>query len=124
MMSIASLNMQRLSKVVGLDPADLVELLELFFATAPDLVAAIRSATDNGDWEAARAAAHKLRGGAATVGLTDLAQEVSRVHEKCGEAMGRGLPADTAGLDDSVQALHNCVRRFQSAYAATLDESA
>lgn len=58
---------------VGNDPDFLAELIDEFLADAPDQLATLREAATSGDAEAARRAAHTLKGNGRTFGATELA---------------------------------------------------
>jgi HPt (histidine-containing phosphotransfer) domain-containing protein len=58
---------------VGKDRDFLAELIDEFLADAPDQLATLREAATSGDAEAARRAAHTLKGTGRTFGATELA---------------------------------------------------
>jgi HPt (histidine-containing phosphotransfer) domain-containing protein len=65
--------LRRLLEVIGGDPEDFAELVDDYFAGAPELVASIRAGADSGDWEAVYRAAHTLKSNAKDFGALRLA---------------------------------------------------
>jgi len=68
-----------------------------FIASAPRQLADLRAAVGGGDWDTARALAHKIKGSAATVGAARLAADLASLEMAC----EKGTTA-TAGLMDRV----------------------
>jgi HPt (histidine-containing phosphotransfer) domain-containing protein len=87
------------------------ELIDAFLEDAPTQLAALRSALEQGDGEAARRAAHTLKSNAATFGATSLA-------DVCRELEAAGARGD---LDGAGGLLEQAELEWERA-RATLDQ--
>jgi HPt (histidine-containing phosphotransfer) domain-containing protein len=80
----------------------LEEVVELFGTHTPEILTALRTGIDAADPQAVRASAHKLKGSAATLGATHLAE---RCHVLQSQAEGGSLGGATELVDQIEAAL-------------------
>ncbi|WP_431299869.1 Hpt domain-containing protein [Tabrizicola sp. BL-A-41-H6] len=101
--------LDRLTAILGDDPADLADLLETFQDEGPGLVAALQSAAVRQDGDGVRRVAHSLKSSARDIGAVALAETCAEI-----EAMLRAGAAPDAALIDRVGAewavLHTFLR--------------
>lgn len=64
----------RLQETLGGDPADLAEIIESFMAEAPELIAQMRDAAEQGEQAVLARAAHSLKSNARDLGATVLGE--------------------------------------------------
>ena len=100
-----NLDMDAIVERVGLDAADVIDLMRMFFAQAPSQLDKIRNGiSPGGDLNDARRNAHTIKGTAATLGLDELA-ELGRVVELAArENRLDNLGADSDKLADGITA--------------------
>ena len=113
------LDLDRMAARTGLEREDVVELLEVFLTSAPLAATNLEQAMGNGDFAVAARAAHTVKGSAATVGLTDVAEVAGELERRLRVCAGGEEGANDDGLDARVQALHNCLTRVRDAYEET-----
>ncbi|HEU5264727.1 MAG TPA: Hpt domain-containing protein [Gaiellaceae bacterium] len=89
-----------LRESVGGDPVFFAELVDEFLADAPTQLATLREAVTSGDTEAARRAAHTLKGNSRTFGADGLASLCQEA--EAGAAAGE-LDAVLARVDEIVE---------------------
>lgn len=89
-----------LRESVGGDPVFFAELVDEFLADAPTQLATLREAATSGDTEAARRAAHTLKGNSRTFGADGLASLCQEA--EAGAAAGE-LDAVLARVDEIVE---------------------
>ncbi len=75
--------LRRLLNVIGGEREDLQELIDDFIDTAPTLVSKMRAASDAGDWDALRIAAHTLKSNARDFGAVRLAELCEVLEREC-----------------------------------------
>lgn len=112
------LDVDRLAEQVGLDRDDVVELIEDFCDTSHTTFAELVAALEAKDLAVAARAVHTIRGGAATVGLDEIAELAAGLESELRRRMRDGIEAAAGdGVDERVQALHNCVAQVRTDFA-------
>jgi HPt (histidine-containing phosphotransfer) domain-containing protein len=83
----------------GLDPEDVVELLQDFLDyTEGEDLAALRAALATGDFLAGRRAAHSIKGAALNLQLSDIGAAARDIEDKCASGTFDGVPELLATL--------------------------
>jgi len=90
------------------DPDIVMEIVELFAADLPRLVAAMREAGDTSDAETLRIHAHSLKGSAANMGASELSQRAASIEQR---AAARNL----SGLADPMTEIESLSTRVVQA---------
>lgn len=65
------------------DDPDLAELVELFVANLPQLLATLAQHADHEDWRSLERVAHQLKGSSGCYGFDDVASWAARLEETC-----------------------------------------
>ena len=106
--------LNELRESVGSDAAFLGELIDEYLADAPRQLQALRESAAAGDREAARRAAHSLKGNAQTFGARSLAA-------LCQEAEASAVDGDLAAVLARVEALDEAWIEVRTALTAVRD---
>jgi HPt (histidine-containing phosphotransfer) domain-containing protein len=97
-----------------------MELIDIFLEDLPHRLAELQSAVAGGDPTRARSAAHRLKGGAASVGAARLAAVLAQLEATCGTAAREG--ADRAGFAPAADLVDAALAEAASAREALLKE--
>ncbi|MDP3285636.1 MAG: Hpt domain-containing protein [Desulfobacterales bacterium] len=73
------MNFEKLAGEIGFDNEDYLELIELFINTTTDDIAKLKTAINNGDFNAAENAAHSIKGAASSLGLMEISDEAKKI---------------------------------------------
>lgn len=93
-MENSAINLEPLSNSLNGDTTILIELVDMFLNSAPEMLLEIRKAIEGGEVEAMIRAAHKLKGAASNFGADKvvlIAHEIEMMHQNYIE--GDALPA-------------------------------
>ncbi|MGE3852906.1 MAG: Hpt domain-containing protein [Planctomycetota bacterium] len=97
---------------VGLDRADVVELLQLFFSQATTQLAQIRDGiAPGGNLDNARRNAHTLKGTAATLALNELGELARVVEQSAREKRTDAIASEVAALAARIDAWRNAFQQ-------------
>ncbi len=91
------MNFEKLAEEIGFDKEEYMELIELFINTTTSDIDKLRTAINNGDFNAAEKAAHSIKGAASSLGLMEISDEAKKIEYAGKEVQGKAaLPsADT-----------------------------
>ncbi len=92
----------RLLDMIGGDPEDLQELLDEFEQSAPDIVASMRTAADEGDLRALRINAHSLKSNATDMGAHRLSAMCASLEAACRDETVREPMAQIDAIDQEL----------------------
>ena len=90
--------LSNLLDLIGDDPADLSELIELFAEEAPALVGQLRGSVEASDIDVMRRASHTLKSSARDLGALQLASLCEALEHRCRNG-------DVADVSDAVSAI-------------------
>ena len=101
------MDFKKLSRNLGLDEEDFIELVELFTATAPADIGKLKTASETGDSQMAVEAAHSLKGASGNLGFAEFSSIA-------GEAEKRGRTGDIETLSDTIRLLNEKLEQIRS----------
>lgn len=101
------MDFKKLSRNLGLDEEDFIELVELFSVTAPNDIGKLKTASETGDSQMALEAAHSLKGASGNLGFAEFASIA-------GEAEKRGRAGDTDNLAETVRLLNENLEKIKA----------
>jgi HPt (histidine-containing phosphotransfer) domain-containing protein len=101
-----------------------IEIFDLFFDSAPQIMARVSQAADLGAWEQVRAELHALKGSCELFGATGLVQCCKDLARSiaCGEVAG--APAQVAQIQAEFERVIACLRQRRPASAGGQDSRA
>ncbi len=77
---------------------DLIEILDIFVDTSPDLLHQLKNATSSADCEAIRASAHSLKGAASNICAEPLSKSAERIEDLATQGCMRDVEFEVAAL--------------------------
>lgn len=103
-------NLDMLKELIG---DDLKEILQAYLDTAPDSIARLEQAIQNGDGNEVRMHAHSLKGSSANIGANDLSASCSQL-----EQMGKNNQIDqtATALATKINQENSVVSEFLKSY--------
>ncbi len=101
------MDFKKLSRNLGLDEVDFLELVELFSVTAPTDIGKLKTASETGDSQMAIEAAHSLKGASGNLGFMEFASIA-------GEAEKKGREGDTGNLAETVRLLSENLEQIKA----------
>ena len=101
------MDFKKLSRNLGLDEEDFIELVELFTTTAPTDIGKLRAAIETGNSQMAVEAAHSLKGASGNLGF----EEFSSI---AGEAERKGRSGDIGNLSGIASKLSENLERIKA----------
>jgi HPt (histidine-containing phosphotransfer) domain-containing protein len=106
------MNFEKLAGEIGFDKEDYIELIELFINTTTNDIDKLKTATINGDFNAAEQTAHSIKGAASSLGLTEISDEAKRIEYAAKEDPG----TITALSADELEAILKRIRENYKTY--------
>ena len=100
------MNFEKLAGEIGFEKEDYLELIELFINTTTSDIDKLKTAINNGDFNAAENAAHSIKGAASNLGLTEISNEAKKIEYAAKESPGT-ITALSAG---ELEAILNRIR--------------
>ena len=82
------MNFEKLAEEIGFDKEEYMELIELFINTTTSDIDKLRTAINNGDFNAAEKAAHSIKGAASSLGLMEISDEAKKIEYAGKEGQG------------------------------------
>ena len=101
------MDFKKLSRNLGLDEEDFIELVELFTATAPEDIGRLKAASESGDSQMAVEAAHSLKGASGNLGFSEFSSIA-------GEAEKLGRSGDIGNLAETIKLLNEKLEQIRS----------
>jgi len=106
------MNFEKLAGEIGFEKEDYLELIELFINTTTSDIDKLKTAINNGDFNAAERAAHSVKGAASSLGLMEISDEAKKI--ECAAKGGTGTI--TALSADRLEAILNRIRENFKTY--------
>lgn len=70
---------------VGDDQEFIKDILELFYATTPEIIESLKKAADEGDLETVKEKAHSLKGSTGNIGARAMQESMSNIEAACND---------------------------------------
>ena len=106
------MNFEKLAGEIGFEKEDYLELIELFINTTTSDIDKLKTAINNGDFNAAERAAHSIKGAASSLGLMEISDEAKKI-----EYAAKGDPGTITALSaDELEAILNRIRENFKTY--------
>jgi HPt (histidine-containing phosphotransfer) domain-containing protein len=112
----SSIDLKHLLEIALNDPAELRDLLALYFEHADELLAQLRAATRSAESSEVQALAHKLAGSSATCGMRSVVLGLRELERKAES----GALADASAMLDNIKHHLEEARRFFADYFAEI----
>ena len=93
----------------------LAEVIDLFLADTPALIASLRSSLERRDADELRRAAHTLKSNASTLGAAALAELCRGVEQRAKDGRFDGLPQDVDQIEHEYATLQGTLASLRSA---------
>ncbi len=104
------MNISELSKRLGLEKEEYLELVELFFETSISDMDRLQGAIDRGDAEEAARASHSLKGAAGSLGFMKLFELAKKINDETRKGHLDGMSDLVQVLREQFEALAGLVQ--------------
>ena len=99
------MTIQDLAERIGFEVEDYRQLLDIFVSTTEKDIAALRRALEETDADAAREAAHSIKGAAANLELTELSETARTIEDLARKNLLQEIPTHVRTLEENVQSV-------------------